>query len=123
MSTPLGFVLIHGGHQGSWFWERVVPLLPHLSLAAVKHAAKHSPRDALDEAAKAWEERSREVTRGDRFDPWVGAVYGDRTIDDWLEEADAFVALGRRVYGPMLASTIDAKGSGQVEPVAQGGDL
>ena len=27
------FVLIHGGHQGSWFWERVVPLLDRPSLA------------------------------------------------------------------------------------------
>jgi hypothetical protein len=52
----------------------------------------------------------------------VGAVYGQRTIDDWLDEADAFVALGRRVYGPMLAATIDAKGQGQADPAAQGGD-
>jgi pimeloyl-ACP methyl ester carboxylesterase len=27
------FVLIHGGHQGSWFWERVVPLLARPALA------------------------------------------------------------------------------------------
>jgi pimeloyl-ACP methyl ester carboxylesterase len=27
------FVLIHGGHQGSWFWERVVPLLDRPALA------------------------------------------------------------------------------------------
>jgi pimeloyl-ACP methyl ester carboxylesterase len=26
-ARPLAFVLIHGGHQGSWFWERVLPLL------------------------------------------------------------------------------------------------
>ncbi len=27
------FVLIHGGHQGSWFWERVTPLLNRPALA------------------------------------------------------------------------------------------
>jgi pimeloyl-ACP methyl ester carboxylesterase len=27
------FVLVHGGHQGSWFWERVVPLLDRPALA------------------------------------------------------------------------------------------
>ena len=32
-ASSAAFVLIHGGHQGSWFWERVVPLLERPALA------------------------------------------------------------------------------------------
>ena len=40
-----GFVLIHGGHQGSWFWERVVPLLDRPALAVDLPGRGRHPAD------------------------------------------------------------------------------
>lgn len=45
MTTPLGFVLLHGGHQGSWFWERVVPLLAAPALAVDLPGRGRHPAD------------------------------------------------------------------------------
>lgn len=39
------FVLIHGGHQGSWFWERVVPLLDRPALAVDLPGRGRHPAD------------------------------------------------------------------------------
>jgi pimeloyl-ACP methyl ester carboxylesterase len=40
-----GFVLIHGGHQGSWFWERVAPLLDRPALAVDLPGRGRHPAD------------------------------------------------------------------------------
>jgi pimeloyl-ACP methyl ester carboxylesterase len=45
MTAPVGFVLIHGGHQGSWFWERVVPLLRLPALAVDLPGRGRHPAD------------------------------------------------------------------------------
>lgn len=39
------FVLIHGGHQGSWFWERVTPRLDRPSLAVDLPGRGRHPAD------------------------------------------------------------------------------
>ena len=39
------FVLIHGGHQGSWFWERVTPLLDGSALAVDLPGRGRHPAD------------------------------------------------------------------------------
>ncbi len=39
------FVLIHGGHQGSWFWEWVAPLLDRRSLAVDLPGRGRHPAD------------------------------------------------------------------------------
>lgn len=39
------FVLIHGGHQGSWFWERVTPLLDRGALAVDLPGRGEHPAD------------------------------------------------------------------------------
>jgi pimeloyl-ACP methyl ester carboxylesterase len=39
------FVLIHGGHQGSWFWERVVPLLDRPAIAVDLPGRGRHPAD------------------------------------------------------------------------------
>jgi pimeloyl-ACP methyl ester carboxylesterase len=39
------FVVIHGGHQGSWFWERVTPLLDRPSLAVDLPGRGRHPAD------------------------------------------------------------------------------
>jgi pimeloyl-ACP methyl ester carboxylesterase len=46
MADPrAAFVLIHGGHQGSWFWERVVPLLDRPALAVDLPGRGRHPAD------------------------------------------------------------------------------
>jgi pimeloyl-ACP methyl ester carboxylesterase len=39
------FVLVHGGHQGSWFWERVIPLLDRPALAVDLPGRGRRPAD------------------------------------------------------------------------------
>ena len=39
------YVLIHGGHQGSWFWERVAPLLRRPALAVDLPGRGRHPAD------------------------------------------------------------------------------
>lgn len=43
--SDTGFVLIHGGHQGSWFWERVAPLLDRPALAVDLPGRGRHPAD------------------------------------------------------------------------------
>ena len=43
--SETAFVLIHGGHQGSWFWERVAPLLDRPSLAVDLPGRGRHPAD------------------------------------------------------------------------------
>jgi pimeloyl-ACP methyl ester carboxylesterase len=94
MSTPLGFVLIHGGHQGSWFWERVVPLLRLPALAVDLPGRGRHPAD-LDtvgiEAAAASVVADIEASGLERVViagnsiasatmPGVAAALGDRVV-------------------------------------------
>ena len=44
-AAETAFVLIHGGHQGSWFWERVLPLLRHPALAVDLPGRGRHPAD------------------------------------------------------------------------------
>ena len=47
------FVLIHGGHQGSWFWERVTPLLDGSALAVDLPGRGRHPADLSDRRHRA----------------------------------------------------------------------
>lgn len=47
-TAALAYVLIHGGHQGSWFWERVTPLLHRPALAVDLPGRGRHPADLAD---------------------------------------------------------------------------
>jgi pimeloyl-ACP methyl ester carboxylesterase len=52
-AADTAFVLIHGGHQGSWFWERVVPLLERPALAVDLPGRGRHPADLADVGIEA----------------------------------------------------------------------
>ena len=95
------FVLIHGGHQGSWFWERVEPLLDRPSLAVDLPGRGRHPADL----AEVGIERAVESVLGDIEEAGFDRVVLAGNSIASVTMAGVAGALGDRVDGLVFFGT------------------